>query len=163
METILVGEAEVTCGVPEKDHLHCEETSMVADGESQLQATSQRGVLAAPYAILTIGSFNVRMWKNRNVSEDVERYSVNILDISEVIWTGSGRLRTTIGEFIFGILLFCIQTLRGGAPCFVTAHAFSASRDGPRNSGLLRTVPTSKQYRYFCAVYEYVGKGDLSK
>ena len=28
-------------------------------------------------------------------------------------------------------------------PPFVTAHAFSASRDGPRNAGFLRMVPTN--------------------
>ena len=75
------GEAQVTCEVPEEDRLRCEETSMVADGESQLEATIQRGVAIAPYAIFRIGCCNVRLWKNRNVNEDLERYNLNILNI----------------------------------------------------------------------------------
>ena len=66
-------EAQVTGEVPEEDHLHCEETSMVANSESQLEATSQRGVVTVPYAFFRIGCCNVRMWKNRNVCEDLER------------------------------------------------------------------------------------------
>ena len=41
-----------------------------------------------------------------------------------------------------------------------TAHTFSASRDGPRGSDFLRTVPTNS--KVFCAVYKYAGKKILA-
>ena len=47
----------------------------------------------------------------------------------------------------------CITSLRT-APPFATAHTFCASRDGPRD-------PYNSKL-YF-AVYDYAGKGDISK
>ena len=44
---------------------------------------------------------------------------------------------------------------------FASTHTFRASRDAPINSGFLGTEPTKA--RYFCAVYEHLGKEDLSK
>ena len=43
----------------------------------------------------------------------------------------------------------------------MSAHTFCASRDGPRKSGLLRTVPTNT--KVFGAVYDSGGKTDLRK
>ena len=48
-------------------------------------------------------------------------------------------------------------------PSFVTAHTFCVSPDGPSNSSFLRMVPTKTNLRYFCAAYDYAGKGDFSK
>ena len=45
---------------------------------------------------------------------------------------------------------------------FATAHRFCASRDGPRRSDFLRTVPTNSVV-FFCVAYRYAGKEDLSK
>ena len=50
---------------------------------------------------------------------------------------------------------------------FVTAHMFCVSPDDPRTSSFLHVhiweVPTSTgQILFFCAVYNYVGKPDLS-
>ena len=44
---------------------------------------------------------------------------------------------------------------------FDTAHTFCASRDGRRNADLFRTVPPKS--KVISAVYDYAGKGDLSK
>ena len=44
---------------------------------------------------------------------------------------------------------------------FVTARTFCASLSGPRYSGFSRNLP--ERERYFCSVYDYVEKTDLSK
>ena len=46
-------------------------------------------------------------------------------------------------------------------PSFITAHTFCAPWVGPRNSGVLRTVPA--KIKLFCMIYGYVTRADLSK
>ena len=49
----------------------------------------------------------------------------------------------------------------GHVPAFVTAHAFSASRDGQRSFVFLRTVSTKT--KIFSVAYDNVAKADLSQ
>ena len=59
---------------------------------------------ANPKKMLRIGNWNVRtmysVGKTAQVVKEMQRYSLDILGISECRWSGSGRLKTQTGEII---------------------------------------------------------------
>ena len=94
----LLGMDTVTRETPE------EVSHMMATGESQLEARGRKVSSANPKRTFRIGCSNVRTMfaggRTAMVVNEMRRYKLSILSVSEVRWLGFGRVRTSKGEVI---------------------------------------------------------------
>ena len=73
---------------------------MMATGESQLEARGRSVSLANPKRTFRIGCWNVRTMfaggRTAMVVNEMRRYKLSILGVSEGRWLGFGRVRTSV-------------------------------------------------------------------
>nr|XP_042902467.1 uncharacterized protein LOC122270164 [Parasteatoda tepidariorum] len=102
---ILLAEA-MTCEIPNDSYLTWNEeiTPMKCRRESHLEPSMRKKSLMKPKHKLRIGAWNVRTMyqcgKSRQVSMEMDRYQLDILGISELRWTGFGKIKTGSEQII---------------------------------------------------------------
>ena len=73
-------------------------------GQSRMEPCRLKDSLATPKTTQRIGTWNVRtmfaIGKTAQIMNEMQRYHLHILGISECRWTGSGKIKTSTGEII---------------------------------------------------------------
>nr|XP_042907911.1 craniofacial development protein 2-like [Parasteatoda tepidariorum] len=96
----------MTCEIPNDSYLTWNEeiTPMKCRRESHLEPSMRKKSLMKPKHKLRIGAWNVRTMyqcgKSRQVSMEMDRYQLDILGISELRWTGFGKIKTGSEQII---------------------------------------------------------------
>ena len=82
------------------------DADMMPMGQTRKETRGLKDSLANPKVIRRIGTWNVRtmysIGKTAQVVNEMNRYNLGILGISECRWTGSGKIRTSTGDYIVG-------------------------------------------------------------
>jgi len=80
------------------------DADMTPTGQTRKETRGLKDSLANPKVTRRIGTWNVRtmysIGKTAQVVNEMHRYNLDILGISECRWTGSGKFRTSTGETI---------------------------------------------------------------
>ena len=96
------------CEIPDEEYLQWNDvgdiSSMMESSEIRQEATIQRRSLVRPKSTMKIGCWNVRTMytpgKTAVVTREMRKYDIEILGISELRWTGFGRVKTRTNEVI---------------------------------------------------------------
>ena len=104
-ENLLLLENVVTCETPDDGYLAWpEHANMKLQGESRKEPLQRMKSFTDPKHTLKIGSWNVRtmyqVGKTKQVVNEMENYKLDILGISELRWTGFGKMKTSDNKII---------------------------------------------------------------
>lgn len=112
---ILSAVVAATCETPDDGYLAwSEDSNMMPQGQSLREPLERKMSMPRPKQIIKIGTWNVRtmfqVGKSRQVTNKMDNYSLDILGISEVRWTGfgNGKLKTS-DDMKEVLLLFSVK------------------------------------------------------
>ena len=97
-------EEERTAIMQTSNDYYIGDADMSPTGQTRKETRGLKDSLANPKVTRRIGTWNVRtmysIGKTAQVVSEMHRYNLDILGINECRWTGSGKIRTSIGETI---------------------------------------------------------------